>query len=704
MMKRDLPIKAKIPIVVLFFLALWALFHPGSHDQHTKMTISAGTESSDALQVFWATTKHSYVPEKSSIAPLHPGNHEYHLQLAVNGRLRKLRVDPATQKDFDITIYRVQVAADGEVFVDISGDELFDMASLKHQISIVPDASEQNSVLSTTGIDPYFELDIETEVRSHWWKIEMKNCLAALGATLLFWCFLHLLTGKRYLSCSHDTYPYKIGQWWIWGGVVLVTGLFFTLVLPVVPGNQWVILHWIAVAYVIGAVLFVPLFWLVTRPLHRVAGVNPGRYAWLWFALPCVVVWSMYLLAFWPGSMSPDSLDQWKQVLNGRWKDWHPAFHTMTLWLITRVYLSPALVAVVQIFTLASTVGWALSVLGKYGINRRVLWVAAFLCALWPVNGFMVVILWKDLAYSVVLLILSIYIFQIVLERGKWLCSVRNLFLLGLVLLLVSLYRHNGIVPALLTPLMLVAFYPRHWRRVIAVLVLTILCHGLIKGPLYSSLDVRMGGPVAKVIQALRNDFLQGKDKGASEKPQVIIGSRSEKPNPDHGKNWFTTEIIERIYSASALWRVMPMNFFHKRIEQINLWQEGYGEGAQVRYVCGNPYNIKERPLWPQATPWLYKAFNQSLHNPWLFWMWRPAVYLYALVALSLVVSFRIRKRMYLVLFPALVNSLPLFLIVIHKSIFRYHYPIVLLGIVLFLPLLFFQDIEVKPNVPKTIG
>ena len=38
-----------------------------------------------------------------------------------------------------------------------------------------------------------------------------------------------------------------------------------------------------------------------------------------------------------------------------------------------------------------------------------------------------------------------------------------------------------------------------------------------------------------------------------------------------------------------------------------------------------------------------------------------------------------------------MVNSLPIFLVVIHKSIFRYHYPLVLLGMVLILPLLFFD-------------
>ncbi len=116
--------------------------------------------------------------------------------------------------------------------------------------------------------------------------------------------------------------------------------------------------------------------WLVQRPLTGGAPVVVGRWYWLRFALPCAAVWSLYLLAFWPGIMSQDSVDQWHQLLQGRYEDAHPAFHTLTVWLITRVWLSPAAVALVQIVILSAAIGFGLAMLRSYGVPAWALWAA----------------------------------------------------------------------------------------------------------------------------------------------------------------------------------------------------------------------------------------------------------------------------------------------------------------------------------------
>ena len=182
-------------------------------------------------------------------------------------------------------------------------------------------------------------------------------------------------------------------------------------------------------------------------------------------------------------------------------KDWHPAFHTMNIWLITRLALSPALAAAVQILALATAVGWTLSVLQRYGISKVVLWCTVLLVAVCPLNGLMAVTLWKDLAYSVVLLILATYLFQIVMSGGEWLMFKRNWLLLGLVLTLVLLYRHNGIMPAACTVAVLIFFYRRCWLWVaVAALVALFLTAG-IRGPLFDMLEVDRGNPMQKAFQ-----------------------------------------------------------------------------------------------------------------------------------------------------------------------------------------------------------
>lgn len=699
--KAVLPFKAKITIVLFFLLFSWVVLHLATFPYQGRVIVTATTNSPHMMQVFWATSEHQYSPTMSSIAQLYPGEHEYHRDFLPKGMLRNIRIDPVAQTDADITIHRVQVTLGSKVILDISGEHLVSSLSGLQQLKTVRSSSGKGLALVSTGSDPYFELNIADAVQTDWWKRASVNGILALCIAFLLWLFLQYITTERYLHRSHDTYPQTQMHWFFWGCVFFAAGLFLAQVIPVQLHEQWWWGHWISSAYVIGVVLFVPIFLLQTREMVIAVRQAPSRFNWLWFAIPSIIVWFFYLAAFWPGSMSPDSFDQWRQLHNGHLKDWHPAFHTMTLWLITRIYLSPALVAAVQILTLASVIGWVLSVFLQYGVSRRILWCTSILCALWPINGLMVITLWKDVAYSIVLLVLAVYIFQIVMEKGQWLASFKNLFFLCLILILVSLYRHNGIIPAFMTPVMLMLFYPRRWKVLLLVLMVTIMLHGVIKGPLYRTLDVKMGSPMTRVVQRFHKDFFAGKKPALVSNPILGENKTENVQNPEKGGGKSSAVIIlERVYSASALWRVKPLGFFHKRIEKVNLWREPYsvaGEAGEIRYVVGNKYGIKEQALLPSATAWVYEVFDFSTNNTILFWMWRPAVYLYAMTALLLVLSFRVRKKLFLVLFPALVNSLPLFLVVIHKSIFRYHYPLVLLGIVLFLPLLFLKDTEAKP-------
>ena len=102
----------------------------------------------------------------------------------------------------------------------------------------------------------------------------------------------------------------------------------------------------------------------------------------------------------------------------------------------------------------------------------------------------------------------------------------------------------------------------------------------------------------------------------------------------------------------------------------------------------------------PEALTFLFEVFNASRHNKYLFWMWRPAVFLYLLSGLLFLLSWRFREKLYLVVAPSLFNSVPLFLVVIHKAIFRYHYPSVILAMLLIIPLLFLKPLDKAEHGP----
>ncbi|MBQ7825575.1 MAG: hypothetical protein IJ337_04395, partial [Clostridia bacterium] len=66
-------------------------------------------------------------------------------------------------------------------------------------------------------------------------------------------------------------------------------------------------------------------------------------------AIFAFAVLMVYLIAYWPGGFSSDNNYQWRQIIGtAAFSDWHPALHTILLWLITRISSSLSLVVAVQ--------------------------------------------------------------------------------------------------------------------------------------------------------------------------------------------------------------------------------------------------------------------------------------------------------------------------------------------------------------------
>lgn len=699
--KIVLPVKVRGIVLLLFFFSVYFLLntHYSSDNLKIKFTISSSSE--EVIQLFWPVKGNGETTLKDKTLQLRAGTHNYYVLISEPQKPTWLRFDPATRAS-TIAVEEIVLGWGPEREISCSGAQLYNALETVQQTRKELDKNNKSVLIVSENTDPILRINLSTLARPLQNHLLGKSLIFSLLATFIALLTLQYLNSEKYSSYSHRTYPSNYLQWILWGLVSFGIGGFLVFVIPVGLSEQYFFLHLLSTAFCIGCILFFPLFWFSTRSYREnIYFVSQSRFVWLWFALPSFIVWSFYLCSFWPASMSPDSLDQWRQVLKGSFKDWHPAFHTLNIWLITRLTFTPAIVGGAQIVALGSAVGWTLSVLQRYGVSRSVLWCTSFLVAIWPVNGLIVVTLWKDVAYSVVLLILAIYLFQIVMTNGGWLGIRKNWLLLGIILTLVSLYRHNGVVPALLTILALFLFYTRFWKSISVVAILAIALHAGIRGPLYDLLEVKRGNPISMVIQSFQKDFLKQGQAEIKTDTQVTQQQDNDQTQVANNKDIKDSEhktkankISERMYSSSRLWRVQPMNFFHKRIEYVNLWSKDNDGVSEVKYISGNTVEIHENSLIPVGRDLIYTLFSVTTHNKYFFWMWRPAVYLYLLSTLLVILSWRYRERLYLILLPALFNSLPIFLIVVHKSIFRYHYPIVILGIVLILPLLFFKPLE----------
>jgi len=207
--------------------------------------------------------------------------------------------------------------------------------------------------------------------------------------------------------------------------------------------------------------------------------------------LSCFLVWSCYWYIFFPGIISWDFYVQWHEMAGKvPYTDWHPVFHSFLIWLVTRLWYSPAAVVLAQGLTLSLLVGYMVIQLERLLAPYWIIFLIILFYALFPLFGFYTVTPMKDVAYSIAILWLTLIVLEIVATDGVVLRKNRFLFSLLLALLFVALCRHNGIVPAVGTSIVLVCCYRSQLKRLAFIIVVAACLLVIYKGPVFKWLDV----------------------------------------------------------------------------------------------------------------------------------------------------------------------------------------------------------------------
>lgn len=208
------------------------------------------------------------------------------------------------------------------------------------------------------------------------------------------------------------------------------------------------------------------------------------------FALSQAVL-GVYFYLFYPGLISWDFYVQWFEAA-GRipLSDWHPVFHTLMIRLLSKVWFSPAIVVVAQIFIFGLLLVKSTRRLEAAGAPLSALIIIAIFYIFFPLNGFYMVSLWKDIAYAMALWWFTLLVIEIVSTQGQVLQRWPFQLQFALAMIFVALIRHNGLVPAFGTGLVLLVFFHKQWLPLLKATALTVLLIFLYKGVVFSSLDV----------------------------------------------------------------------------------------------------------------------------------------------------------------------------------------------------------------------
>ena len=434
---------------------------------------------------------------------------------------------------------------------------------------------------------------------------------------------------------------------------------------------------------------------------------SKNRVKYYWLALPMLSVWIVYLLTFWPGLSSYDTMQQWREAQSGIFTDAHPAIDTMFIALVSRVFPTPAAIAAIQILALAFVTAWGLAELNTRGLPAWATWGLSFAFALLPVNSLMVITVWKDILYGCAIFAVFIQFIKIVLSHGNWLENKRNLAGLILAGSAASFLRHNGYPVIIVSLLVLLLPYPKQWLKILMPIIIISAIYFFVRVPFYNFMNVKK---YPAFINILLLDHIGAHIKGKTpiDKDDLIyldnlipldkwnyVCHNSEIRNMDGPIpfDFFTIPDPRPAQIAIKLFLKNPLiDLRHTLCASGLIWQVNPGYPIYTLPMSGrnygipNEFGITDSPILPSL---LYVLPVPPSDDPI---MWKPAFYLLILLFCLPILALRSRTRTVLLILVPIIFQTVVMILVNYANDFRYMFStelsaLLALGL-LFLPLL----------------
>lgn len=212
--------------------------------------------------------------------------------------------------------------------------------------------------------------------------------------------------------------------------------------------------------------------------------------------LLCLLCWLPYYLYQYPGIMTPDSINQFEQVLGViPYNNHHPFAHTMVFALLYKaafaltgdMVVSVGFYTFAQMCLLSAGMAFFISTLRQQRIRPFVLLLLTAFYAMIPYHAVFSVTIWKDIPFAAAVLFFNCLLLRLIL-RGSLLLHERILLLFSG--MMICLFRSNGWYAFLVVVPFLLFFFRKQKRQVYPCLLVTLLLCVLIKYPVMNHFQV----------------------------------------------------------------------------------------------------------------------------------------------------------------------------------------------------------------------
>ncbi|MBQ9298381.1 MAG: hypothetical protein IJ223_05075 [Clostridia bacterium] len=287
------------------------------------------------------------------------------------------------------------------------------------------------------------------------------------------------------------------------------------------------------------------------------------------------LAWVPYLLYYYPGILSSDSISQVEQVLGkDALSDHHPILHTAIIGIFVKfgllisnnINFAIAIYSIVSMVIMALFCTIVLSYLKKKNAPFITIVISLLFYMFYPINGIYSITMWKDIFFSGIMPIFIIQYIELILNTENFFAKKKNIVIFVLITLFMIYIRHNGFYVFILSIPFVFILLRKYWKKLLPMVASVLILNIAINFVIYDVLKVSKIS-VVEMLSVPTQQIARVEKEHREELDEQII---------DEINKFFKVENIGDYYNPTlsdpVKWSMNDEYFKDNKLEFINLW------------------------------------------------------------------------------------------------------------------------------------
>lgn len=204
-----------------------------------------------------------------------------------------------------------------------------------------------------------------------------------------------------------------------------------------------------------------------------------------------------YFLTFFPGNCGADTWESLSMV-EGLipWTNHHPVLFTATMMVVRKLtgFLpmtgSVAVFSFLQMMAVAAVLSYLTLRILRTRVHVLCKIFALAMFALHPFMGMYSIYLSKDVLFSVIMVLLSMKLYDVLAGKGELLAKPLECVKLSVLFLLSSMLRNNGMYIAIIMAVIFLILHKKYWKQILILFAFAIGLFQIWQGPVFRAIGI----------------------------------------------------------------------------------------------------------------------------------------------------------------------------------------------------------------------